>query len=106
MEPNYTGQDARQKGPQNWQDQTRAIDARIRLIVPEILKGQAYGERKVTDTPTDALMVVNRRFVTLNGTTAQRPTGSITGQMYFDTDDGAPRWWDGTTWVDSTGTPA
>ena len=44
-------------------------------------------------------------------TTAGRPSVSPfyalhTGTMTFDTDLGFPIWWDGTQWVDATGTPA
>ena len=39
------------------------------------------------------------------GSTSQRPTLSLTiGQMYFDTTLKKPVWYDGTAWVDSTGT--
>jgi hypothetical protein len=39
------------------------------------------------------------------GTTALRPTTSLqVGQFYFDTSLGIPIWWDGTNWVDATGT--
>lgn len=41
------------------------------------------------------------------GTTAQRPTtGRYTGMEYFDATLGKPIWWDGSGWVDSTGTTA
>ena len=44
---------------------------------------------------------------TLNGDTASRPVaGLYTGLMYFDTDLGYPVWYDGTGWVDATGTTA
>jgi hypothetical protein len=40
-----------------------------------------------------------------NGTTANRPTQSLQiGQFYFDTTLGYPIWYDGTDWVDSSGT--
>lgn len=44
-------------------------------------------------------------------TTAGRPAANPlytlhTGTMTFDTDLGFPIWWDGTQWVDATGTPA
>ena len=40
-----------------------------------------------------------------NGTTADRPTQSLQiGQFYFDTTLGYPIWYDGTDWVDSSGT--
>lgn len=42
-----------------------------------------------------------------SGTTAQRPTvGLWAGRPYFDTTLGYPIWYDGTQWVDATGTPA
>jgi hypothetical protein len=40
-----------------------------------------------------------------NGTTANRPTLNLQiGQFYFDTTLGYPIWYDGTDWVDSSGT--
>jgi hypothetical protein len=40
-----------------------------------------------------------------NGTTANRPTQNLQlGQFYFDTTLGYPVWYDGTDWVDSSGT--
>jgi hypothetical protein len=40
-----------------------------------------------------------------NGTTADRPTQNLqVGQFYFDTTLGYPIWYDGTDWVDSSGT--
>lgn len=44
-----------------------------------------------------------------SGTTANRPinTGVIklrTGQFYFDTTLGIPIWWNGTNWVNASGT--
>ena len=42
---------------------------------------------------------------TAAGTTAQRPAaGLYTGQYYFDTDLGIPIWYNGSDWVDATGT--
>lgn len=84
---------------------TKLIDERIKKTVPEYLKSSAFVDRKLTDNPTDALQVVNRKFITQNGTTAGRPTSSIVGLRYFDTTLGYPVYWSGVTWVDSTGTP-
>jgi hypothetical protein len=40
-----------------------------------------------------------------NGATADRPTQNLQiGQFYFDTTLGYPIWYDGTDWVDSSGT--
>jgi len=75
----------------------------IREIVKEYLQSEAFTDRKVTDSPTDALSMVNRKYVTLNGTTANRPVSSVTGQRYFDTSIGRPVYWSGSTWVDGAG---
>lgn len=82
----------------------KKIDERIKKLVPEILRGSAFTDRKLTDIPTDALQVVSRKYVTLNGVSASRPTSSVTGQFYFDTTLGKPVWWNGTSFVDATGT--
>jgi hypothetical protein len=42
----------------------------------------------------------------LNGVTGSRPGSPSTGQLYFDTTIGKPIWYDGTNWVDATGTTA
>lgn len=77
-----------------------------RLISEEVrkqLKGGLFTARKLTDTPTDALQVANRKYVDLNGDTSQRPSAPFMGQHYFDTDLGYPIWWDGSNWVDAQG---
>jgi len=84
----------------------KVIDERLAQKTPSYLRASAFTDKKITDTPTDALSVVNRKFVTLNGTTALRPTSPITGQSYFDTTLGKPIWWDGVEWVDATGSSA
>ncbi len=75
-------------------------------IVRDYLNSSAFTSRKLTDTPTDALSVVNRKFVTNNGSTTNRPTASVIGQPYFDTSLGKPVWYGPAGWVDATGTPA
>lgn len=72
--------------------------------VRELLKSGTFTDRKLADTPTDALSVVNRRYITLNGTTANRPTSPVTGQRFFDTTLGYPIFWNGSNWVNSSGT--
>ena len=64
---------------------TQKIREESLKVVQQYLKSSAFTDRKLTDTPTDSLQVVNRKFVTLNGVTGSRPTGSILGQYYFDT---------------------
>ena len=38
------------------------------------------------------------------GSTAARPTTAVLGQCYFDTELNKPIWFNGTDWVDYTGT--
>jgi len=39
----------------------------------------------------------------LSDITANRPVGPALGQRFFDTTLGIPIWFDGTNWVDATG---
>ena len=74
-------------------------------VVKKYNKSSAFTDRKVTDTPSDALSVVPRKFVTANGTFTNRPK-AVTGQMYLATDlatNGLPAWYNGTNWVSATG---
>lgn len=82
----------------------KTIREESQKLVKDYMKSSAFVDRKLTDTPTDSLSVVNRKYVTLNGATASRPTASVTGQSYFDTTLGKPVWWSGTAFVDATGT--
>lgn len=74
-------------------------------IVQTYLKTSAFTERMLTDTPTDALSVVNRKYVNLNGTVANRPNSSVAtlGQRYFATDTNIPMTFNGTDWVNGVG---
>lgn len=83
--------------------QKKEIEDIVRVEIRDQLKTELFTARKLTDTPTDALSVVNRKYVNMNGATASRPTGSILGQQYFDTSVGKPIYWSGSTWVDATG---
>jgi hypothetical protein len=75
-------------------------------VLNDYLSNASFAAKKITDTPKDSLQVVNRRYVTMNGTSANRPTASVVGQSYFDTSiktNGAPVWWQGTGFVDANG---
>jgi hypothetical protein len=79
-----------------------------KMLDEKIQKYTDFTARKVTDTPNDSLSVVNRRYVTLNGVSANRPTSSVVGQQYLDmtlaAGNGKPIYWNGTGWIDSSGT--
>lgn len=78
---------------------------KIKNTVKVYLQTEAFKVRKITDTPTDGLQVVNRNYVNLYGTTANRPKASVFGQKYFDTTIGRPIYINPTTgkWVDGAG---
>jgi hypothetical protein len=83
----------------------RYIDDAIKKQVSDYLKSTAFTGRKLTDTPTDALQVVNRKYVTMNGVTASRPTSSVLGQFYYDTSLDRPIWLgNGGVWKKADGT--
>ncbi len=91
------------KSQPNFEDKIHEV---LRKIMPIYLKGRGFTDRKLTDTPTDALQVVNRKYVTMNGVTASRPTSSVFGQSYFDNTINKPIWYSSVVgaWVDATGT--
>lgn len=80
----------------------------VKRIIKEYLRGAGYSQRKIADTPTGGLEIVPRKYVTLNGVSANRPTASVVGQRYFDTSlaagNGKPIYWNGSGFVDSSGT--
>lgn len=77
----------------------------IQNLVKEYLKGAGFTSRKLTDTPTDNLSVVNRGYVNLNGTVANRPTSSVAsvGQRYFATDTNIPMTYSTGGWRNGVG---
>lgn len=88
------------------QENNSEFESKVIDIVQRYMKSSAFTDRKLTDVPTDALQVVNRRYVTNNGTL--RPTSSVVGQFFLDmslaSGRGKPIWWNGTGWIDGTGT--
>lgn len=80
-------------------DTERATDDRIKTVF-------SFTARKTTDTPTDRLMYVNKAYVNLNGTVANRPNSSVAtvGQSYFATDTNIPMTYKGSNqWVNGVG---
>ena len=61
-------------------------------IIKDYMQSTTFTDRKVIDTPTDALSAVNRKYVTLNGVVADRPKSSVAsiGQSYYATDTNIP----------------
>lgn len=78
----------------------KLIDDKIKKRLPEYLKTSAFTDRKLTDTPTDDLMVTPRKYVNMNGSVAGRPNSSIAtiGQRYFASDTKILMTYDGTNW--------
>src|SRR3990167_9398214 len=94
----------------NEEEIEKLIDERIKKVVPDFLKSQAFIARKLTDTPTDRYQVTPMGYVNFYGSTIGssstigRPIGSVIGQQYFDTDLGYPIFKNqNTRWVSATG---
>jgi hypothetical protein len=79
----------------------RKIDERVK----KLFQTELFIQRKLTDTPTDALSVVNRKYVNLNGSVAGRPVSSVAniGQFYIDTGTNIPMWKVTAGWVNGVG---
>ena len=63
-----------------------------------------YGNRIVTRNINNALYNYIRKDYWNIGTTSQRPSLTIKGFQYFDTDLKKPIWYNGEKWVDAIGT--
>ena len=74
-------------------------------IIREYMRSGAFTDRKLTDTPTDALSVVNKKYVTLNGVVADRPKSSVAsvGQSYYATDTTIPMTYSAEGWRNGVG---
>lgn len=89
--------------------QNNEIDKHIQEVarkeIERALAGSFFTAEKYTDTPTDNLSVVNRRYTNMNGTVANRPPSSVAtiGQFYFATDTNIPMRFNGTNWVNGVG---
>lgn len=54
----------------------------------------------VSGTPSVQGTIVTANVLTApSGDTASRPAAPVTGQLYFDTDEGTLKTYDGTDWV-------
>lgn len=68
--------------PVNDDELKKLIDDRIKVF----FQRSGFTQKKVTDTPTEGLAIVNRSYVNLYGSIAGAPTSSVVGQRYFATD--------------------
>ncbi len=71
-------------------DIEKLIDERIKKLVPNILKSTAFTDRKLTDTPSDNLQVVSRKYVNMYSSVASLPVSSVIGQQVFVLELGYP----------------
>ena len=73
-------------------------------VIQDYNKSFAFIEKKLTDTPTNAFSLVNRRFVTLSSNIGARPVSSVAvvGQRFFDTAGNRPIWYTTAGWRDAT----
>lgn len=78
----------------------------IKKLVKEVIDKRLtdFTIRKLTDTPTEALSLVNRKFVTLSSNLGSRPVSSVAvvGQRFFDTTNNRPIYYTTAGWRDST----
>lgn len=91
--------------PQEQQEIENRVAKQVEAIMRRYTGGGAFPDRKITDSPTDSFSVVNRKYVTLNGTLANRPPASVAtiGQSYFATDTNIPMVFNGTNWRNGVG---
>lgn len=86
-----------------------ALDTQLRLAQYTGSPSSPIGDGSMWWSSGSALPMVmkggisTRMQVVDQGTTATRPPSKAIGQMFFDSTIGKPIWWNGTTWIDSTG---
>jgi hypothetical protein len=87
------------------EDMKQYIKDTIKKEIPTYMKNAAFTDRKLTDTPTDSLSVVNRKYVTNNGLVANRPKSSVAtvGQTYLATDTNIPMTYSSAGWRNGVG---
>src|SRR3990167_3074069 len=87
------------------EEEKKQIEEIARETFKRLNKLGVFTNRRIVDTPIEAFSIVNRRFVTLNGTVANRPRSSVAtvGQPYFPTDTNIPMTFDGDNWRNGVG---
>lgn len=74
-------------------------------VKKQLKKSDSFTSRKISDTPTDSLGLVNKKFVTMNGSVATRISSSVAtvGRFYLDTNTNIPMWKVTAGWVNGVG---
>lgn len=62
----------------------------IEKIIADYLESSGFTQRKLTDSPSDNLQVVNRKYVNAYSSISTLPATSVIGQQIFLTDTGYP----------------
>lgn len=62
------------------------------------------GTLVVPDTSYSPQIIATREYVQQQGDTMSRPVAPVVAEQYFDTTLGKPIWYNGSGWVDATGT--
>jgi hypothetical protein len=79
----------------------------VKKMIDEASKKMAhFSTRKLGDTPTDELQLTPKKYVTMNGSVAGRPTTSVAsvGQFYLATDTNVPMWYTtNKNWINGVG---
>lgn len=89
--------------PIEYKSKNNATNNSIIETVKTYLATEGFRHKIIGDTPTDNNQLTPRKYVNLNGISANRPTSSIIGQFYYDTTIHMPIWWDGVSFKDSQG---
>jgi len=89
--------------PIPYKSKSTASNNSIIETIKKYLAAEGFQHKIIGDTPTDNNQLTPRKYVNLNGTSANRPTSSVIGQFYYDTTIHKPIWWDGVSFKDSQG---
>ena len=81
----------------------KELKDKVIKIIEAYQKGASFTQDKYTDTPTDDLSIVPRKYITRSSTTLLRPRTSVLGEFYFDTTQNRTATWNGTNYQDPAG---
>lgn len=83
----------------------KQIEAEVKKGISAYLQASGFSDRKLTDTPLDALQVVPRKYVNISSNLSARPASvaATLGQRFYATDIAVPLVFDGTNWRNGIG---